>query len=157
MIVLEVFGQQPSCVPLVEDEHVIHQISATAPDPALRDPVLPGTAERRAHGLYKHVLDRRDHLAIKRRVPIQEEIPGRRAVGKRLPQLLTDTRRGKRELVEQTSRCSTTTLLGAPRIHCGLLKLGVTVSERTVSRYLQDQPRDHGSRPSWLAFLRGLF
>src|ERR1700688_3704627 len=35
-----------------------------------------------------------------------------------------------------------------------IAKLGVTVSERTVSRYLQDQPRDHGSRPSWLAFLR---
>src|SRR3984893_10659991 len=45
-------------------------------------------------------------------------------------------------------------LWGAPRIHGELLKLGVTVSERTVSRYLQDQPRDHGSRPSWLAFLR---
>src|SRR6202158_2299884 len=40
---------------------------------------------------------------------------------------------------------------GAPRIHGELLKLGVTVSERTVSRYLQDRPRDHGS---WLAFLR---
>jgi hypothetical protein len=45
---------------------------------------------------------------------------------------------------------------GTPRIHGELLKLGVTVSERTVSRYLQDQPRDHGSRPSWLAFLRNL-
>jgi hypothetical protein len=43
---------------------------------------------------------------------------------------------------------------GAARIHGELLKLGVTVSERSVSRYLQDRPRDHGSRPSWLAFLR---
>ena len=81
-------------MPLVEDEHVIHQVSATASDPALGDPVLPGTAERRAHGLNKHVLDRREHLAIKHRVPIQKEIPGRRAVGKRLPKLLTDSRRG---------------------------------------------------------------
>src|ERR1700730_1687346 len=94
MIVREVFGQQPSCMPLVKDEHVIHQVSATAFDPALRDPILPGTAERRAHGLNKHVLDRREHLAIKHRVPIQKEIPGRRAVGKRLPKLLTDSRRG---------------------------------------------------------------
>ena len=30
---------------------------------------------------------------------------------------------------------------GAPRIHGELLKLGVAVSERTVSRCLQDQPR----------------
>src|SRR6266851_3309210 len=43
---------------------------------------------------------------------------------------------------------------GAPRIHGELLKLGVAVSERTVSRCLQDQPRDSGSRPSWLTFLR---
>jgi putative transposase len=43
---------------------------------------------------------------------------------------------------------------GAPRIHGELLKLGVGVSERTVSRYLQDQPRKPASRPSWLAFLR---
>src|ERR1700687_5550391 len=39
MIVREVFGQQPSCMPLVEDEHVIHQVSATAFDPALCDPI----------------------------------------------------------------------------------------------------------------------
>ena len=43
---------------------------------------------------------------------------------------------------------------GAPRIHGELLKLGVTVSERMVSCYLQDQPRNPASRPSWLAFLR---
>jgi putative transposase len=43
---------------------------------------------------------------------------------------------------------------GAPRIHGELLKLKVAVSERTVSRCLQDQPRDQASMPSWLAFLR---
>jgi hypothetical protein len=43
---------------------------------------------------------------------------------------------------------------GAPRIHGELLKLGVGVSERTVSRYVQAQPRNPASRPSWLAFLR---
>ncbi len=43
---------------------------------------------------------------------------------------------------------------GAPRLHGELLKLAVAVSERTVSRCLQDQPRDHASMPSWLAFLR---
>jgi hypothetical protein len=32
---------------------------------------------------------------------------------------------------------------GAPRIHGGLLKLGIVVSERTVSRYL---PTDGGRR-----------
>jgi hypothetical protein len=40
---------------------------------------------------------------------------------------------------------------GAPRIHGELLKLGVAVSGRTVSRYLQEQPRDSSApTPSWL-------
>jgi len=42
-------------------------------------------------------------------------------------------------------------LWGAPRIHGELLKLGIVVSERTVSRYLRGRPR----RPSqtWRTFL----
>jgi hypothetical protein len=35
---------------------------------------------------------------------------------------------------------------GAPRIHGELLKLGVVVSERTVSRSVQDQARNPTSR-----------
>ena len=43
-------------------------------------------------------------------------------------------------------------LWGAPRIHGELLKLGITVSERTVSRYLQ---RDRLTAPSqtWRTFI----
>ena len=42
-------------------------------------------------------------------------------------------------------------LWGAPRIHGELLKLGVIVSERTVSRYLRERPK----RPSqtWHTFV----
>src|SRR6266851_8024096 len=83
MIVREVFGQDPSCMPLIDDEYVIHHVSATAFNPALRDPILPGTAERRSDGRDAHVLDRPEHLAIERGVPIQEEILGRRATRKR--------------------------------------------------------------------------
>jgi homeodomain-containing protein len=42
-------------------------------------------------------------------------------------------------------------LWGAPRIHGELLKLGITVSERTVSRYLPD--RLTGSAQTWRTFL----
>ena len=42
-------------------------------------------------------------------------------------------------------------LWGAPRIHGELLKLGVTVSERTVSRYLPDRPT--GPSQTWRTFL----
>src|SRR5262249_28298284 len=50
-----------------------------------------------------------------------------------------------RRLAEENS------LWGAPRIHGELLKLGIAVSERTVSRYLRERPR----RPSqtWRTFL----
>ena len=42
-------------------------------------------------------------------------------------------------------------LWGAPRIHGELLKLGITVSERTVSRYLPD--RVTGPSQTWRTFL----
>ena len=54
-------------------------------------------------------------------------------------------------------RCMTreNRLWGAPRIHGELVKLGITVSERTVSRYLPDRTR----RPSqtWRTFLANHF
>jgi hypothetical protein len=42
-------------------------------------------------------------------------------------------------------------LWGAPRIHGELLKLGLVVSERTVSRYLRGRPRT--SSQTWRTFL----
>ena len=43
---------------------------------------------------------------------------------------------------------------GAPRIHGELLKLGFTVSEPTVSRWLQRVPRSPDVGKRWLTFLR---
>src|ERR1700736_24955 len=43
---------------------------------------------------------------------------------------------------------------GAPRIHGELLKLGFTVSEPTVSRWLQRVPRSPDVGKHWLTFLR---
>lgn len=42
-------------------------------------------------------------------------------------------------------------LWGAPRIHGELLKLGIVVSERTVSRYLRERPRKRSQ--TWRTFL----
>src|SRR5262249_739650 len=42
-------------------------------------------------------------------------------------------------------------LWGAPRIHGELVKLGIAVSERTVSRYLRECPR--GSSQTWRTFI----
>ena len=80
---------------IVNNEHVIHRVSATGFDPALRNTILPRASERRSDGCDAHVLDRHEHLTIERGVPIQDQIPGRRAVGKRLSQLLNDPRRGR--------------------------------------------------------------
>jgi putative transposase len=43
---------------------------------------------------------------------------------------------------------------GAPRIHGELLKLGIKVSEITVSRYMPTRPPPAGSRQRWATFLR---
>jgi hypothetical protein len=48
-----------------------------------------------------------------------------------------------------------TCLWGAPRIHGELLKLGFTVSERTVSRYMPD--RRKALSQSWRTFLANEF
>jgi transposase InsO family protein len=43
---------------------------------------------------------------------------------------------------------------GAPRIHGELLMLGFEVSERTVSRWMRQAPRDSEPAKRWLSFLR---
>ena len=42
---------------------------------------------------------------------------------------------------------------GAPRIHAELMKLGFSISERTVSRYMPKRPADPGAVKRWLVFL----
>jgi putative transposase len=42
---------------------------------------------------------------------------------------------------------------GAPRIHGELLKLGIRVSEATVSRYMPKRPGPPGSRQKWSTFV----
>jgi hypothetical protein len=46
-------------------------------------------------------------------------------------------------------------LWGAPRIHGELLKLGITISERTVSRYLRGRPTTRSQ--TWRTFLSNTF
>ena len=43
---------------------------------------------------------------------------------------------------------------GAPRIHGELLKLGLDISERTVSRWMQKAPKNPERATRWRAFLR---
>ena len=48
--------------------------------------------------------------------------------------------------------CHANPLWGAPRIHGELLKLGITISQATVAKYMLRRP--HSPSPSWRSFLR---
>src|SRR6516164_4606324 len=63
------------------------------------------------------------------------------------PRIAVETR----QLIHEMARANF--LWGAPRIHGELLKLGITVSQATVSRYM---PVSHGSERSqtWRTFVR---
>jgi hypothetical protein len=56
-----------------------------------------------------------------------------------------------RQLIREMARANF--LWGAPRIHGELLKLGITVSQATVSRYMPPSPKDRRSQ-AWRTFIR---
>lgn len=58
------------------------------------------------------------------------------------------------EILELVQRMARENGWGAVRIHGELQKLGFSVSERTVSRYLRQERRRPENRQSWLTFLR---
>ena len=64
------------------------------------------------------------------------------------PRLGRDTR----DVIEQMVRENPT--WGAPRIHGELQKLGVVISERTVSRYLRHQSQNRPRKQEWRTFLK---
>ena len=78
--------------------------------------------------------------------PFWRRKPRRGRVGRPIAQAET------RELIHRTARENAT--WGAPRIHGELLELGISVSERTVQRYIPRRPAPPGSVERWKAFLR---
>jgi hypothetical protein len=52
VMVGDVFGKEPLQVPLIESNHMVEQLAATAPHPTLGDSILPGTFEGGPHGVY---------------------------------------------------------------------------------------------------------
>ena len=51
MVIANILGQQPLEVLLIQDDHVVEQVSSATPNPALRDAILPGAAKRSADRL----------------------------------------------------------------------------------------------------------
>ena len=77
--------------------HVRKEFPAATADPALRHPVLPGTAVRDATRLDTHRPDGVHDSRIENRVAVENEILWRGVVRKRLAQLLDHPRRCRAE------------------------------------------------------------
>ena len=58
VVVVDVFVKTLSKMPLVQDDHVIQQLSPSAADPPLGNPILPWTPKGRSLRLDSKILDR---------------------------------------------------------------------------------------------------
>src|ERR1039458_6583557 len=73
VVITDVLIQQPSQVPLIENDHVIEQVPPHTANPALGNSVLPRTAECGANRLAAHRLHGRDHIGTELGVPIEDQ------------------------------------------------------------------------------------
>ena len=73
MVIADVLFQQPSQMSLVEDDHMVEQVPTHTANPALRNSVLPGTAECGPNRLAAHRLHGRDDISTELRVAIEDQ------------------------------------------------------------------------------------
>ena len=73
---------------LVQNNHMIEQVSTATADPPFRNAVLPRTSDAGSLGLDNEVLDRADHFFIELRAAIKDQIAGRGVVREGFTQLL---------------------------------------------------------------------
>src|SRR2546423_15661032 len=75
---------------LIEGDHVIQHLSATTPDPTLRDSVLPRTSDARANGLNPGRLQELEQITSEFGVTVEQHISVATWKRQSLPQLLHD-------------------------------------------------------------------
>jgi hypothetical protein len=90
----DIFGEQSSQVPFVEGNHVIQEIAAAAPYPALGDPVLPRATDRRSDGGESHGFYSALNLGAELRVMTEDQISLPVIVRKCFSQLLRHSTTG---------------------------------------------------------------
>jgi len=90
MVVANILEHQPLEVLLVQDDHVIQQVSSATPDPALSDTVLPWTAEGSADGLASQVSHSGNYISSELRIVIEQKESVGRHVRPCLHQLLNN-------------------------------------------------------------------
>src|SRR5215472_10619625 len=90
VVILEVISNQATQMGFVQDDHVVQEVPATAPHPALRHAVLPGTAISGSDQLTAKVFQHPRDLSAELAVAVQDQILGGTILWEGLSQLLHD-------------------------------------------------------------------
>ena len=77
VVVVEVIGQQPFQMPLVDHDHVVEAFAADRPDQSLDVRALPGASGSGEHLLEAHVADALPERGAVDSVSIPQQVPGR--------------------------------------------------------------------------------
>src|ERR1019366_8429868 len=80
VVIADVFFQQSSQVPLIQNNHMVEQLSAHTPNPALSDAVLPWTSKRGSDRFRAVLFDGRDHVCGELRIVVKDQKPVRLVV-----------------------------------------------------------------------------
>jgi len=88
VIVGDVIPDQTAQMHVIENDHMIQKISATASDPAFRDSILPRTCRTNACGFHAARCQHIGHLCAELAITIQDRVAARTRFRKCFPQLL---------------------------------------------------------------------
>jgi len=90
VVVTHVLGHQTLQMSLVQDDHMVQQVSSATSHPTLRNPVLPGTSKSGAHRPNSDTSHERYYVAAELCIMVKQKEPVRRRVRPRFPHLLHD-------------------------------------------------------------------
>src|SRR5271169_5571147 len=90
VVIADVFFQQPSQMSLVQNDHVVQQVSAHASNPTLGNAILPGTAKSSSDRLSAVLLGSPNDVSRELRVAVEDEKPLRLFISPSFAQLLCD-------------------------------------------------------------------
>ena len=91
-IIKDVIPDQTAQMNVIEDNHAIEKLSATASDPAFRDSILPRTRKACSFGLQAAGIEQIGDIFAVLAITIQNYVAIRRGLRKCLPELLHDPR-----------------------------------------------------------------
>src|SRR4030095_9661887 len=93
LVVVDILTDQPIEMGFVERDDVVEQLASTTAHPALRDAVLPRRPNACARRVQTGGRQKRDHVAVKRRVVVEQEEAMRAVSWKDVTELLHHPRR----------------------------------------------------------------